>query len=185
MLNRMKEKINQMGFIFKYAYNYKKNESKQECKTIFFESDINEEGMIVNYDPTILQMSGIAIAGMQVIQMGTKHVPRFIYDDMYKLLSKETQEFIKYHELGHFELQLECLIDPSKAGRFVDREIEADMYGYMKIGKENTVNALKEIKKVLLYLTNFDTSQYTITEIDVRIKAAELEYEYTDIEELV
>lgn len=185
MFKRIKEKINQIGFVAKYAYNYKKNESNQETKRFFTEEDINEEGIIFNYDPLTLQVSGIVVAGVQVIQFADKNVARFIYDDMYKMLTEETQAFVKYHELGHFELQLESLMDPAKAGRFLDREIEADMYGFMHLGKEATIKALNEIKKVLLYLNNFNTEDPGVAEVDMRIKAAELEYQYVDIEELV
>lgn len=134
----------------------------------FFTYDmVNEEGIIYDYSPATLAKFKIAVAGVQVVQFGIMNLkPRFIYDDVYLQMSKEAQEFIKQHELGHWTLHQNLLL--SGMTRDINLEFEADEYAASMVGTDVAIKGLEELCDVLSTM-NFDKRHANTDEIKERI----------------
>lgn len=139
---------------------------------------INEEGFIFDYSPAKLAGFKAMVAGIQVVQFGLfNYKPLFIYDDLYLDLSEETQEFIKQHELGHFNLHQSKLLFGG-GERDINDEYEADSYAASMVGLDKAIDALEELRGLLNIMT-FNSNTYAVKEIDDRIlKLQSMETEY-------
>lgn len=128
---------------------------------------INEEGFIFDYAPATLAKFKVMVAGMQVVQFSLfSYKPLFIYDDLYLYLTEETQEFIKHHELGHFNLHKSKLLYGGE--RNIDDEYEADSYAASMVGLDKAIEGLEELKDLLNTVT-FKSDAYAVKEIEARI----------------
>lgn len=144
-----------------------KNLGTDDNRTMFNENEINAEGYILRKNTMGLAASNISIAGIQLIQFGINYVPCVLVDDLYYKMSKETQDFIIQHELGHFTYHQNQLLGGYERN---DRmEQEADEYAAQIVGYEVTIKALEEIKDIL-DLMSFGKKNLSITEIDKRIE---------------
>ena len=75
-----------------------------------------------------------------------------IVDDNFMELSQPTKEFIIQHEIGHLVnshvYTMKKFIKRNMSSKVSDDEREADEYSCLKVGKENTISALKEILRI-------------------------------------
>lgn len=132
----------------------------------FNADEINSEGYIIRKNTMGLAYSGISIAGMQLIQFGVNRIPCVLVDDLFYKMSKETQDFIIQHELGHFTYHQNQLLYGYE--RNDKMEHEADEYAAQIVGYNTTIKALEEIKD-MLDLISFGKNKLAIQEIDNRI----------------
>lgn len=136
---------------------------------VFNKEEINNEGYIIRKGTLALSMSGVAIAGMTVVDFtDIGHVPCIIYDDRFNMMSESTRKFIIYHELGHFHLQKDILLQ-GVVGRNLDLECEADRFAANVVGNDIAIKALEEIKE-MVDITSFGKEKFGMDEIDKRIK---------------
>ena len=134
---------------------------------IFFNNDeINIEGYILRKNNRQLAMHGISVAGLNLVQFGFSYVPCIIIDDIFNELSKDTQDFILQHELGHFTYHQEQLLKGYE--RNDNMEFEADAYASRIVGVENSIKALEELKDYVSLLS-FGLNKKGIREINNRI----------------
>lgn len=128
---------------------------------------VNEEGYIFDYAPATLAKFNISVAGLQIVKFGLfNYKPLFVYDDLYLELSEKAQEFIKHHELGHFNLHQATLL--YGGGRVTTEEYEADAYSANIVGVNNAIESLEELKS-LLNTISFNFQPYAVKEINDRI----------------
>lgn len=129
---------------------------------------ISADGVIYEYSPATLAVSGVSICGTQPIQFTNGLlVQRIIYDDLYDELSEDTKQFIVEHEKGHFDLKHDGSV------RRIEDEYAADEYAALIVGKENAIKALKEMAE-LLATVSFSKRHKSVVEINDRIKNIEL-----------
>lgn len=136
---------------------YRMNKEFKGAKILpryFYPSDAKEKGYILDKNPGLLVNSSVSFAGMQVMQTHDIFTGCPVYtaiistDDNFDLLSDNTKEFIIQHELGHFDHK--DLIT-GVVGRQIALECEADMHAALVIGKDNAINALKELRKMCVF----------------------------------
>lgn len=162
-LRRLVKGIKLNWMVFKGIINDSRNVNE------FFTYDmVNEEGIIYDYSPATLAKFKIAVAGVQVVQFGLLNFkPRFIYDDVYLQMSKDAQEFIKQHELGHWTLHQNLLL--SGMERDINLEFEADEYAASMVGTDTAIKGLEELHDVLATM-NFDKKHENTDELEKRIE---------------
>lgn len=114
--------------------------------------------LMVIYNPYMVISRGTAIA---VCMTDTVSQIVIFVDDDYMYMSKNTQQSIIHHELGH----IVCNHNTILGIRRIAQELEADAYAVSIVGKENMINALHE-------LTTY-TSRLSRKEIIYRIKTIE------------
>ena len=135
--------------------------------SLFIKSEeITPEGYVIRHNTLSLMNNNIAIAGCTVTKIGFRQVPFIITDNIFNKMSKETQEFIIQHELGHFNLHKHMLI--SGFERNDQMEFEADAYSANIVGYENAIRALEELKETL-DLLGFGKNKECTEEIERRI----------------
>lgn len=131
--------------------------------------DINEFGLITMRSNDILGLYGMVIAGMfaadeQVV--GKENVRIIIVDDNFYELKEETKKFIIGHELGHSQHEVQI----GQYIRKINDEFEADEYAAKLIGLDASINALKEMKQLLIDDYFCNETDENIVEIDIRIE---------------
>lgn len=142
------------------------NIGTDDNRTTFNTDEINAEGYIMRKNTMGLAYCGISIAGMQLIQFGVNYVPCVLVDDLFYKMSKETQDFIVQHELGHFTHHQNQLLYGYE--RNDKMEQEADEYAAQIVGYDTAIEALEEIKDIL-DLVSFGKNKEGMKEIDRRI----------------
>lgn len=133
------------------------------------ENDINEFGFVLVKSEAVLSYYGMAIAGMFIANeeaVKKANVPMIIVDDIFTNLSESTRLFILGHELGH--LQHEAQI--GQYVRKLNDEFEADEHGAKLVGTENAINALNDMKRVLMEDYFLEEEDEPIVEINTRIE---------------
>ena len=137
------------------------------CEYIVKRDILKNGGFILNQDDKALHEVGVVIAGMTICQIDNMYYPNIMVDDLYYRLTEQTQRFILLHELGHYNLQFDELIAADCEGlyRYDELEFEADGYAADILGKEATMNALKEMKELFIEMGGIGC----IDELDRRI----------------
>lgn len=158
MLNKLNNIIETTNFVDEYDY-YKITE----------DMEVNELGFVVRKCRKALFMSDCEIAMMCVVPEEDSYVPMIIVDDYFRFLSNNTKQFTLLHELGHYNKQLDVLVNGTDEYRNMDLEFEADEYAMSILGKEKSIEALKEIK----YIVNEMGYERTCEEIVSRIENLE------------
>ena len=155
----------------KVAVEYYGDMKNDNNSPIFNKDEINAEGYILRKNGSKLLKSRIAIAGMAIVEFDNEHLVPCIYiDKLYEMMSKNAQDFIIQHELGHFEYHKDKLLDKYK--RYDEMENEADEYAAQIIGYDNVISALEEIKEMLL-VSSLYCNKAGAKEIERRIKYIE------------
>lgn len=142
---------------------------QDDTRNYFYSSEITKEKYILRKNSKILKESHIAIAGLSITEFDDEYVPCVYYDNTFKTLSEEAQNFVIQHELGHFYRHQDILVNATKAVRDVKLEFEADEYAMCKVGQENSIKALNEIKE-LLDKISFGRNKVGLKELDRRIE---------------
>lgn len=127
----------------------------------FYEHDINEHGYMMRHNAKRLMQIKASVCLCQLIKFNNgKIVPCFFIDGLFNTLSKETQEFVIQHEMGHFNLHQDILLNAKGLVRNDEIEFQADEYGMSKVGKEKAIKALKELQDLSITL-NFGFGKNT------------------------
>ena len=163
MLNNIKRTIKGI----KLQYKLIKGMKEDNNNNIFYTSEINEQGFIQRNNTRTLLNNNACVAGVTVVLMGTQYIPCIFTDALFNEMSKEGQEFIIQHELGHFKYQLNSLL--TGEGRTIDNEIEADLNAVDVLGYEQTIKGLEELRDIVDIVT-FGKNEYGINEIEKRIE---------------
>lgn len=146
---------------------------KDDNDDIFFrQSEITEGGYIIRHNTTKLLQNNASACLCTIIDFGEgKYIPCLYTDGMFKMLSKETQEFIIQHEMGHFNYHLNLLIGDEPIKRNIDLEHQADEYAMEQIGYSKAINGLIEIKEMGIKMQyGFGKFSPFTREINKRIK---------------
>lgn len=138
MLNKLNNIIETTNFVDEYDY-YKITEDIK----------VNELGFVVRKCRKALFMDDCKIAMMCVVPEKDSYVPMIVVDDYFRFLSNNTKQFTLLHELGHYNKQLDVLVNGTDEYRNMDLEFEADEYAVSILGKEKSIEALKEIGYML------------------------------------
>lgn len=166
IINNIKDSI---GLYVRYFKGVKYDDNRM----YFTVGEINESGYIMRFNTIKLIQGKANICACQIIQFEkNKYVPCLFIDNLFDELSIPTQEFIIQHELGHFNLHQDILLNPNFGTKRYDNiEFEADEYAMNIIGKENAVNALEEILDLTLRLNmGFGKNRSAYKEMQRRIQ---------------
>ena len=166
IINNIKDSI---GLYVRYF----KGVAHDDNRMYFSINEINEDGYIMRTNTMRLIQGRANICACQLIQFEeNKYVPCLIKDSLFDELSITTQEFIIQHELGHFNLHQDILLNPNFGTKRYDNiEFEADEYAMNKVGKEIAINALKELLDLTLRLNmGFGKNRSAYKEIQRRIE---------------
>ena len=141
---------------------------KDDNNSLFIKpEEIQPGGYVQRQNTALLVKQKINIAGCTTVKIGFRTVPYIITDSLFNLMSKETQDFIINHELGHFHCHKNLL--DSGFERNDKMEFEADEYSANIVGIENAIKALEEIKETLDIL-GFGKVKECTNEFDRRIE---------------
>ena len=127
----------------KVAVEYYGDMKNDDNNPVFKAEEIRPEGYIMRKGTGKLAMSGLAVAGVALVDFGNTMVPCIYVDKLYEKMSKNAQDFVVNHELGHFEYHREQLINGFT--RNDKMENEADEYAAQIMGYDNVIEALKEL----------------------------------------
>lgn len=166
MFKLVKNVINYVKLNVEY-YGDIKNDNNNP---MFKPEEINADGYIMRKCSGKLMRNHIAIAGMVLVNFGDDLVPCIFVDKLFEKMSKNCQDFIIQHELGHFEYHKDQVLNGY--ARNDKMENEADEYAAQIIGHDNVILALKEIKE-MLGLFSLYCNKYGMKEIDRRIEYIE------------
>lgn len=154
----------------KVAVEYYGDIKNDDDNPIFKAEEIQPEGYIMRKGTGKLLTNGLAVAGVALVDFGTNVVPCIYVDKLYEKMTKNAQEFVIQHELGHFTHHREQLINGFE--RNDKMENEADEYAAQILGYDNVIEALKELKEMLL-IGSMYCNKAGAKEIDRRIQYIE------------
>lgn len=150
----MKNKIKRMKNILKF--NYEKGICNSLVKRglaepIIYSTEINEEGYILRKDtPSVRKDNNVFAvvhdAMFRDIFGKELHIPYISTDSFFDKLSDFAKDFIIEHELFHHRNHKDILL--RKCGRLLDLEKEADLGAAKKLGYNQALLALIELKSV-------------------------------------
>jgi hypothetical protein len=163
MLNNVKRIVKGIKLNCKYIVGIKDDDNSLFIKP----EEIQPGGYVLRQNTGLLVRQKINIAGCKTVKIGFRTVPYIITDSLFNTMSKETQEFIINHELGHFYCHKNLLDNGFE--RNDEMEFEADEYSANKIGVDNAIKALYEIKETLDIL-GFGKAKDCTDEFDRRIE---------------
>lgn len=130
-------------------------------------NEINENGFIFEKNSFTVAQAGCAIALCRKYSWGDFATPVITVDTLFGKLSAKSQEFIVYHEIGHFvNGDLDGYME-----RNDDAEMAADEYAVSKCGKENAIKALEETLNLLKELDPHYRGEYEFIHRIEKIKA--------------
>lgn len=131
--------------------------------------EINELGFAVRRSSDSLAAYGIALAGLGIVDVDGLYVPVIMVDyDFIEELDRNTQMFLLYHEMGHYNLQKDYILN-GYTEREIRLEYEADEYAAKMMGVENAIKALEAAKRAIDEIS-FGTNTLGMEEIDIRIE---------------
>ena len=128
----------------------------------------NEMGFIIRRNSDILAQCGFSIACMSIGKFDENYVPVIIVDYDFMDISDNAKQFMIYHELGHFELQRDKMINEWDGTRDITMEYEADEYAMNKIGLSNAIYAINELIEVVNEIS-FGINTEGIKELENRL----------------
>ena len=163
MLNNVKRIVKGIKLNCKYIAGIKDDNNSLFIKP----EEIQPGGYVLRQNTGLLASQKINIAGCTTVKIGLRTVPYIITDSLFNTMSKETQNFIINHELGHFYCHKTKLDNGFE--RNDEMEFEADEYSANIIGIDNAIVALKEIKETLDIL-GFGKAKDCTDEFDRRIE---------------
>lgn len=111
-------------------------------------NDVNENGFICLRNDELLDMYGIAIAGMLLLNFDGQYVPMIVTTTEFFELSENAQRFIIAHEVGHYNMHVNQILDPEYV-RDIKHEFQADEFGAKAVGYQSAVFALEELQDKL------------------------------------
>lgn len=142
---------------------------EDDSRSFIFSSEITKEKYIIRKNREVLAKSNFIIAGVCITNIDGEDIPCIYHDNTFKVLSEETQQFIIQHELGHFYRHKDLLLGLVEPVRNDKIECEADEYAMCKVGQENAIKALNEIKELMDTLSR-GRNKAGIKEVDRRIE---------------
>lgn len=168
MLKRIENYINTLGFVKTTIRNAKNNPANLIVSTDAL-NGTSEYGYPIIHNNEILISNGGIIIGVipfQTIDLfgnvngDTKNV--IVVDDLFYKLTKEAQDFIIYHEIGHIVYDHK---NPCKSAfeyntkraftkQFAKMEIEADNYAASIVGYTAGYNTLSQMLNILKLRNN-------------------------------
>lgn len=157
----------------KIAYNYSKEISTDKFaynpSKIYFKSQVNECGYILERNSYAVASKNISFAMLQIVQFPDESAPVITTDYLFELLSDDSKEFIINHEIGHYIYHEEILLDgvDITTERNVNMEMEADSYAAEIVGNEVAIEALSELISIFKSLC---APEEGIVELENRIK---------------
>jgi len=135
--------------------------------------EVNELGFMAIKSTEMLTNYGFSMIAFTPVKKDNEIRPLIIVDFDFEDLTKEAQEFLIYHELGHFYKQYDKTVAALNNGVALDRdlndEFEADEYSMSIVGKENAIKGLCDAIE-LIEETSFGTNEKGIEEIKIRIE---------------
>lgn len=147
-------------------------ENMEELDHMVTAEDINEMGFVlVKYSDGLAPL-GIIYAGMTIAKFENDvEAPVVMIDYNFEDLSRNAQAFMLNHELGHYKLQRDLIVQQEQGlFRTIDIEFEADEYAAEQIGKENAIDALIELKEAMINDLFIDEDSIGIKEVETRIE---------------
>ena len=145
---------------------YAKLFAMNTVKTLIEKSEINVkvngENIPVGFNTATLASMGYSIGA--AIYTNAKHC--IILDSIFyknKRVAMETKAFFLLHEIGHirfshvkeaYENSIDMFqkrISSMKHNKVIPQELEADKYAYKIIGYDASINALKYLKRLVIY----------------------------------
>lgn len=130
----------------KLNIEYFKSISEDDDSIFFHESEIHERGYIIKQNTIKLIQNNASMCLCTIIDFNGRYVPCLYIDSIFKMLSKETQEFIIQHEMGHFNYHLDIMLNNSEIKRTIELEYQADEYAMEQVGYSEAMKALDELK---------------------------------------
>jgi len=144
-------------------------ENMMEQETQVTVNDINEMGFIFIKSTDIISSCGYLIACMTIARFEEDvEAPVVIIDYNFEDLSKNAQAFMIYHELGHYALQRDKLVNIEGVYRDINDEFEADEYAMAQIGCDNAIAAMEEMLEMMDELS-FGLNELGMEEVRIRI----------------
>ena len=174
MLNKLRSRIESMKIRMRYTIDL----YKFQIPLVYINEidEINNKGYIMKKSTCLLARRRAQFCLMQIQTFdGQNYFPCLYTDELYYELSKETQEFIIQHELGHFNLQKDILLNNVNIEgilRYDELEFEADEYAMNVVGREQAIKALEELKYLALKVNYGKINKHNrfgIEELDRRI----------------
>ena len=171
MLNKMVKIIKGLVIGFKYCLSSIKD---QDINMVYgYELiQLEKQGYIIKHNTKRSIQNGGNICSITLFRQGNNYIPVIIKDGLFDMLSKESQEFIIQHELGHFNLHLHLLTNEKLIGTIIRNEnveFEADAYAVCKVGKEQAIRAIEEILQIVNTM-NFGKETNGMKEFKLRIE---------------
>lgn len=157
---------------FELNYKYFKSILSDDNNIYFSSDEITAEGYIIKQNTLKLINTKASICLCQIYKTyDDEYIPCLFVDELYNQLSKESQQFVIYHELGHFNLHKDIFLNAKGLVRNDKIEFEADEYAMNKVGKENAIKALRELQEIGLQLNfGLGKSRSYYKEIERRIE---------------
>ena len=133
-------------------YILDKLENMEENNNMYFYKDeVNELGFILRKSTKLLQENEIRLSATTTVNFATftgmKEYLVILVDEDFSKLSRNEQEFLLWHELGHNKYHKD-----SNDERNIKEEYEADEYSAENIGYEKAIQALIDIEASLIRL---------------------------------
>lgn len=168
MLNKIREAVKGIKIVGKYFVDAVKDASND--KLFYDREEITPDGYILRKNTTKLVQSGVAVAGVVLVEFSGEYVPCIYTDTLYDEMNKNGKDFVIQHELGHFTHHQETMINGFE--RNDKMEFEADEYAAQIMGYDNAIDGLKELRRMLVTVS-LATNKIGITEVDRRIQHLE------------
>lgn len=144
-----------MKFI-RYLFNQNrinKQFDKSNIINTFEPEEVNEHGYIfIESNDSVAEVGSITV--MRIIRFSSItgeaiFVPVVFYDDSFKMLSENTRIFLVSHELYHFNLHKDLLLNNVPVNKSLERDYEADMAVVQLNGRSSVLSALNEVKRMV------------------------------------
>ena len=163
MLNKFRRTIKGIKLIVQLI-----KDMKNDNNDIFiYAEEINDGGYVQRHNNRLLMTNGICVAGCTLTRIGFRTIPCIYTDVLFDKMTKDAQDFIIYHELGHYECHKDLILNGFE--RNDKMENEADYYAAQIVGFDNAVKALEELKE-MIDLVGLGLNKEGVEEIDRRIE---------------
>lgn len=157
---------------FKMNVDYYKSVIDDDQRTYFCANEITEGGYILRNNTTKVVKANGSICLCTIVEFGEgKFIPCLYTDPLFYKLSIATQEFVIQHEMGHFNLHLDKLLSNKPIKRNIVMEFQADEFARDKVGTEEAINALVELRDIGIQMKfGFGKNSSYVKEIEQRIQ---------------
>lgn len=153
----------------KLNYRYIKNMANDNNGKYFCMSEIINDSYIIRPNTQIISKNKSSVCLCALVDFGENfYVPCLYTDLIFEELSDKTKEFVIQHELGHFNLHKDIMLNNKKIKRNILLEFQADEYAKEQLGVKEAIDALIELKEALMKM-NYGFSSAATKEIDLRI----------------